>query len=267
MPLFSIITITYNSKAYLEETIRSVLDQDFADFEYLLVDGGSTDGTLALIEKYAARDRRIRWLSEPDKGIADAMNKGIRMASGDIVAHLHSDDLYLPDTLARVAAAFQANPTAQWATGRVHFIDASGTIRLTTDFKVPYTYDRLLRKNLIVHPATFVRRPVFTEAGLFDPHLKYAMDYDLWLRIAGRYEALGIDAVLACFRSHAESLSSRELLKAVEEEYAIRQRYDRDAGFFRAVAARLSHCREKTMIRLNLNDLLKRLKQRQRGDR
>lgn len=262
MPHFSIITITYNSKAYLEETLKSVLGQDFTDFEYLLVDGGSTDGTLEMIEKYSAQDPRIRWISEPDKGIADAMNKGIRMATGDVVAHLHSDDLYLPGALGKVAAAFQANPTAQWATGRVHFIDSAGRIKLTTDFKGPYTRKRLLGKNLIVHPATFVRRSVFDEVGLFDLGLKYAMDYDLWLRIVERYEALGLDEVLACFRSHEDSLSSRELLKAVDEEFAIRKRYARDAGLFPAAAAELSYCREKMLVRFKLNDLLKRLKLR-----
>lgn len=264
MPLFSIITITYNSQAYLEETICSVLGQGFTDYEYLFIDGGSNDDTLAIIEKYAAMDSRIRWVSESDNGIADAMNKGVQLASGDIIAHLHSDDRYLPDTLSKVAAAFLENPQAQWVTGRVHFINAAGDVQLTTSFKEPYSYSRLLHKNLIVHPATFVRKSVFSEVGAFDCSLKYAMDYDLWLRIAKRYEVLGLNEVLACFRSHAQSLSSRELLKAVGEEYAIRGRYNTDKGVCWSVVARFSLFREKTMISLKLNDLLKRFKQRVR---
>ena len=90
----SIITITLNSRKYLDKSISSVLSQDHQNLEYIFVDGGSTDGTLEIIKKYAEKDQRIRWISEPDRGIADAMNKGVALATGDIIAHLHSDDSY-----------------------------------------------------------------------------------------------------------------------------------------------------------------------------
>ncbi len=113
---FSIITVTFNSKRYLEETIRSVLTQAFVDLEYILVDGGSTDGTLDIIRDHAAKDRRIRWISEPDEGIADAFNKGIALASGEIVGIINSDDTYAPGALRAVADACAAHP--DWGTGR-----------------------------------------------------------------------------------------------------------------------------------------------------
>ena len=94
---FSIITITFNSREFLEETIQSVLSQEEADFEYIIVDGGSTDGTLEIIRRYANMDERIRWISEPDVGISDAFNKGIARAQGEIIGILNSDDTYLPD--------------------------------------------------------------------------------------------------------------------------------------------------------------------------
>lgn len=221
---FSIITITRDSRRYLDEAMESVLSQDWPDLEYILVDGGSTDGTLDLIRSRAARDPRVRWVSEPDDGISDAMNKGIRMACGDIIAHLHSDDLYpAPDVLSRVAAAFEIHPEALWLTGGQYGIDEQGApfqeIRVR-----PYSYRKLVRCNCILHPATFVRSEGFRRAGLFDTGLKYAMDYDLWLRLGALGAPLLVDAPLACFRLHGGSLSTVETAQAFDEAFAVRKR-------------------------------------------
>ena len=114
----SIITITLNSRKYLDKSISSVLSQDHQNLEYIFVDGGSTDGTLEIIKKYAEKDQRIRWISEPDRGIADAMNKGVALATGDIIAHLHSDDSYpAPGILSTVTHEFSSCPDALWLTG------------------------------------------------------------------------------------------------------------------------------------------------------
>jgi glycosyltransferase involved in cell wall biosynthesis len=264
---FSIITITYNSSRFLAETVDSVINQDFPDFEYIIVDGGSTDGTLDIVRKYAERDSRIRWVSEPDGGIADAMNKGVRLATGDIVAHLHSDDTYLPGALRQVADAFARHADARWLTGCLRHVNERGEFLYDSRFKDDYSLESLLRRNLIGHPATFIRREVFAEVGGFDAALRYAMDYDLWLRIAPRYPVLPLPSLLATFRVHAESLSSRELLQAFAEEYLIRQRFcaahGRDVGFGDTVR----YHKERLVIKLGLNNLRKRLFRKSRADR
>lgn len=266
MAQFSIITITYNSSRFLAETIESVLSQDLSDLEYLIVDGGSTDGTLDIVRKYAERDARIRWVSEPDAGIADAMNKGVRLATADIVAHLHSDDTYLPGALRQVADAFARHADARWLTGCLRHVNEQGEQLYDTQFKDDYSQRSLLRRNLIGHPATFIRREVFAEVGGFDASLRYAMDYDLWLRIALRYPVLPLPSLLATFRVHAESLSSRELLQAFAEEYLIRRRFRAAHGLAGGFFDMVRYHKERLVIRLGLNNLRKRLAQKLRSD-
>jgi len=220
---FSIITATLDSERFLEETVRSVLSQDYPDFEYILVDGGSSDGTVEIIKDYAAIDGRLRWISEPDRGIADAMNKGIRMAKGEVVAHIHSDDFYAANgVFSDVAAAFAAHPDALWLTGGVYEVDEEGAI--LREIKVRrYGYRKLIRCNFILHPATFVKSEGFRRAGLFDERRRYAMDYDLWLRLGTLSVPVTIDKPLASFRLHGGSLSTVETEKAFDEALDIRR--------------------------------------------
>ena len=258
----SIITITRNSERYLRETIESVISQDYPDFEYILVDGESTDGTLDIIKGYAAGDGRVRWISEPDRGIADAMNKGIRLATGDVVAHIHSDDLYLPDVFSRVAGIFRENPRARWVTGRLRYIDGEGRVLYDTTLKTSYAFRSIFKRNIIGHPATFIRRDVFAEAGLFDTALRYAMDYDLWLRISSRYEPLAVNDLFAKFRQHRDSLSSREILKAIDEEFAVKKRYREISGRLPLYGAWFVREKNRLLIRLGLHNTIKRLRQK-----
>ena len=220
---FSIITITMNSRGYLNETISSVLSQEYRNLEYIIVDGGSTDGTLDTIKECARKDDRIRWVSEPDQGIADAMNKGVLLATGDVIAHLHSDDRYADaSVLSRVAMEFARHPEALWLTGGEYVIDQQG--RIIQEIKVRrYSYRKLVRCNFILHPATFIRREGFRRAGLFNTHRKYAMDYDLWLRLGTFGKPVLVDALLACFRLHGGSLSSNEAEKAFDEALEVRK--------------------------------------------
>lgn len=256
----SIITITYNSKKYLSEAIESVLGQDYRELEYILVDGGSTDGTLDVIRQYAARDSRIRWISERDRGIADAMNKGVRLATGEVVAHIHSDDSYLPRALSEVVRAFQDNSSRRWVTGLLRYVNEEGAVLYDTTIKDSYSFDSLMKRNLIGHPATFLKRELFEEVGLFDESVKYAMDYDLWLRITRTCEPLAINKALATFRFHQESLSSRELINAITEEYSLKRKHAGNAGGTALASAYLRLQKDKLMIRLGLNNALKKLK-------
>jgi len=226
----SVITVNLNGSRFLTESIESVLGQNHQEVELVIVDGCSTDESLAIIEAAAGRDCRVRWISEPDKGIADAMNKGISLTSGDIVGFLHSDDRYPePGTLSAIAAEFVATPDAVWLTGGIDLINAQGeTFR---SYRVRrFNYTRLVRSNILFHPATFVRTDALRGCGMFDPGLRLAMDYDLWLRLGALGDPILLDRSSACFRVHGDSRSIRAAGDALAEEFAIRCRFLRGMG-------------------------------------
>jgi len=176
---FSIITITFNSREFLEETIQSVLSQA-EDFEYIIIDGGSTDGTLDIIVRYAATDARIRWISEPDGGISDAFNKGIARAQGEIVGILNSDDTYLPGALEAVAKAYRLHPECDVFHGDMLRLQGGTTLfRLAP----PDVESHIWREMPVNHPATFVTRRAYGKVGGFDVAIRIAMDYDVVLRL------------------------------------------------------------------------------------
>lgn len=177
---FSIITITLNSGQHLAEAIESVLLQDQADFEYIIVDGGSTDGTLEIIMEYANADSRIRWISEPDEGIADAFNKGVTLAKGEIIGILNSDDRYLSGALTKVAEAYAAHGECDVFHGDMLRLDGEAVLfRL-----VPADVERSIWHEMpLNHPATFVTRRAYERVGGFDATIRLAMDYDLLLRL------------------------------------------------------------------------------------
>ncbi len=221
----SVITVCLNAVNYIDQTLKSILSQDYHNIECIVVDGGSTDGTLEIIERMAGEDDRIHWWTGPDSGISDAMNRGVERATGEIVAHLHADDFYATNSvIATVVGRFDRHPEVIWATGGIREIDESG--RSIRDIPVRhYSARRLLRNNVILHPATFVRRSAFEVVGCFDTSLKYAMDYDLWLRLAKVGTPVVIDQVLTCFRVHSGSLSSVNRIDTFEEEYQVRKRF------------------------------------------
>lgn len=220
-PRFSIITCTLNSEPWLAASIASVLLQRAASLEIIFVDGGSTDGSLERIASTINGSVPVTVLHDIRGGIANAMNAGLAVARGDIVAHLHSDDFYLHgDVLATVARAFDASG-CRWLFGRT--LRALGEQLLPEGWRAPtYSRAQLLRGNFIPHPATFVERRLMLAAGGFDLRWRYAMDYDLWLRLAGMAEPLQMSAPLAAFREHAGSLSTRERGPAMREDLRVR---------------------------------------------
>jgi glycosyltransferase involved in cell wall biosynthesis len=181
LPLVSIITPSYNQALYLEETIRSVLGQDYPNIEYLVVDGGSTDGSVEIIRRYA--DRLAWWVSEADSGQAEAINKGLQRARGEIVAWLNSDDVYLPGAIHCAAAAFQQNPNLGLVFGDALTTDAQGKPLNRLTFGNWGLVD-LLRFRIICQPAAFMRRSVLQQAGLLDLSYHCFLDHHLWLRMA-----------------------------------------------------------------------------------
>jgi glycosyltransferase involved in cell wall biosynthesis len=207
---FTIVTPSYNHAHFIERTIDSVLTQDHPDVEYIVMDGGSTDGTLEILQRYS---NELTWRSEADRGQSDAINKGLRLATGDIVAFLNSDDMYEPGALAAVARFFAQNQATQWAYGKCRIVDEHDReIRKPiTWYKNAllrrYSYRKLLAENFISQPATFWRRRLHDELGYLNEDEHYVMDYELWLRLGQRYPAGVIGDYLASFRMYDASKS------------------------------------------------------------
>lgn len=175
-PKISIITITYNSSRFVERAIKSVLNQNYEYLEYIIVDGGSTDGTVEIIEKYA--DRIAKWVSEPDKGISNAFNKGISMATGDVIGIINSDDGLLPDALETVAMAFEEDIDVY--RGKVLLWKEDTNTKVE---EIPSMHLSFNGMNNISHQSTFVAKGAYERYGLYDETCKYAMDFDLLIRL------------------------------------------------------------------------------------
>lgn len=187
MTLVSIVTPSYNQVRYLETTLRSVLQQDYQPLEYLVVDGASTDGSVELIRRYAGQ--LAWWVSEPDRGQAEAINKGLQRSRGEIVAWLNSDDFYLPGAIRQAVAAFEANPQAGMVFGDALSVDEAGRPIKRFAFGggsfVPGAeLQDFLRFRIICQPAVFIRRSVLECAGQLDDRFHMMLDHHLWLRLA-----------------------------------------------------------------------------------
>lgn len=236
---FTIVTPSLNQGRYLERTVESVLSQrgDF-DLEYLVQDGGSTDETASILRRY---EGRLQWVSEPDGGQSDAINKGFRRATGDVVAWLNSDDTYEAGALSAVAGALQATG-AGWCFGQCRVIDEHDheIRRWITRYKNHlgrrYSYESLLTKDYIPQPATFFQRDLLNQVGLLDESKHLAMDYDLWLRFAKVAKPVFVPEYLASFRWHSESKSGVRYADAAHEAFQIARQHA--AGKHRIAMAR-----------------------------
>lgn len=178
----SIVTPSYNQGQFIEETIRSVLSQDYENIEYIVMDGGSTDNTIDLLKKY---DNKIKWVSRPDSGQADAVNKGFKMATGEILGWLNSDDTYNPGTVSTVVKHFVESPETVMIYGDANFFDKRGQITGKYPSE-PFNPKRLAETCFICQPTVFMRREVVEKVGSLDLNLETCMDYDYWIRI-GKY--------------------------------------------------------------------------------
>lgn len=212
-PFVSIVTPSFNQGRFIRATIESVLGQGYPHLEYIVMDGGSTDETVAILKEYGDR---LSWVSEPDRGQADAINRGWQRSRGAVIAYLNSDDLYLPDAVERAVAALEAHPGAGAVYGEGYHVDEAGRVleRYPTE---PFSLARLQETCIICQPATFLRREVVERAGWLDPSLRYCMDYDLWIRMAGMAPLVHIPEYLAHSRLHASTKTLGQRLPAHAE--------------------------------------------------
>lgn len=217
-PLISIVTPSYNQAAFLESTIRSVLDQKYGNLEYLVVDGESSDGSQTIIQRYS--DRISWWVSEKDHGQADAINKGLQRTNGGIVAWLNSDDYYLPGTFEKVAAVFQADPAIGLLFGDLLAVDENGE-QINILRYGNYELADLMTFHIIGQPAVFFRREVMQCAGMLDLSYQYLLDHQLWIRMASQCKMRYIPEPLAAARYHAGAKNIAHAQQFGQEAYRI----------------------------------------------
>lgn len=229
---FSIVTPSFNPGRFLDATRQSILSQSGdVELEWIVADGGSTDGSRQSLAALASTDPRVQLIAEPDAGQADAVNKGLARASGDVVGWLNADDCYLPGALSAVNQAFIANPATRWVVGQCRIIDAAGReirpgiTRYKNRQLKRYTRRALIRQNFISQPAVFWRSDFGREVGPLDPTLHYTMDYDLWLRMSASSEPLILPQLLAEFRLYADSKSGQVRRQQFDEQYQVASRY------------------------------------------
>ncbi len=229
LPLVSIVTPSYNQAAYLEQTMRSVLEQDYPNIEYIVVDGASTDGSLEIIQKYAPR--LAWWVSEKDRGQADAINKGLSRARGEFVAWLNSDDVYRPGAVAQAVGALQANPGVGLIFSDVESIDQDGaTINIMR--YGDWHLEDLMSFRIIGQPGVFMRRSVLEQAGLLDLSYHFLLDHQLWLRLGQAADLQYVPgACWAKARFHAAAKNVAQAASFGKEAYRIVEWMQSDPAF------------------------------------
>jgi len=229
-PRISIITPSYNQGRYIEATIRSVLQQEYPDLEHIIVDGGSTDGTLAILDRYP----HLTVISEPDRGQAEAVNKGLRRASGDIIGWLNSDDTYYPGALAGAAGTIDPSQGIYIAMGRCAYIDEAGEPTGAEHPSAFVSHRRVVevwKGYTIPNPAVFFHRKVYAECGGLDESLYFALDYDLFCRYTSRFPITVVNRLWATYRLHRSAKTSEQSQgELLEKSLQVSRRYWGRAG-------------------------------------
>lgn len=211
-PKISIITPSLNQSNFIEDNIKSVLEQDYPNFEHIIIDGGSNDGTLEILKKYS----HIKWISEKDKGQSDALNKGIKMATGDIIGWLNADDFYCKNIFKDIVKAYIKNPKS-WYIGNIILYDNETKIHIYD--KTP-NIRKLLKFNpyVVRQAGAFYSKYILDKIGGFNPNFFMVMDYDLWIRLLKISEPEILNIYVSYFRIHKNQKSNFKNLKTQTKE-------------------------------------------------
>lgn len=230
LPRICVVTPSFNQAPYLERTIRSVLDQGYPNLEYIIIDGGSTDGSVDVIKRY--EDKLTYWVSEPDNGQTHALNKGFARATGDFLCWINSDDFFLEGSFVAFAETAMKHPEADWFMGKIEVVDEYGTSLKNVvprynskqkwyAFVATRQFDTELQQ-----PATFFSKRAWMAAGELDESLRYVMDFDYWGRLAYLgFRPVTIDYDIAGFRMHGESKTGEGLLPFWREEIKVVEKW------------------------------------------
>jgi glycosyltransferase involved in cell wall biosynthesis len=225
-PTITVITPLYNQADMLEDCIVSVLNQEYPRLEYGIVDGGSTDGSIDVVRRYA--NKLAFWMSEPDHGQADALNKGFRRATGELVCWLNADDFFYPGALEAAAEAYIADPDASFYFGNGFRVDRSGS-KVAEFFpggRVHFVREALLfGLNYILQPSTFIRRAALERIGFLDATLHYGFDTDVWLKLSALRRPSAINKCLAASREYADTKTATGSFERAEELRRIAERH------------------------------------------
>jgi glycosyltransferase involved in cell wall biosynthesis len=227
LPSLSVVMPCFNQARFVRESVQSVLRQSYPHLELLVVDGGSTDGTVDILRELAPG---VRWISEPDRGQADALNKGFQMSRGDVLGWLNADDLYEDGALFAVGEYFSSHPEAMWAAGPCSIVDENGreirkaitwyrTLRLRH-----YSFRRHLQENFVPQMGVFFRRKALDAVGPLDISLHWTMDYDLWLRLGSRFNPGILHRRLGVFRMYGGTKSMNGFVNQFREDFEVVKR-------------------------------------------
>jgi len=229
-PKISIVTPSYNQAEFLERTILSVLNQEYANLEFIIIDGGSTDGSVEVIKRY--EKYLAYWVTEQDEGQTDAINKGWRIASGEILAYLNSDDTYVPGTMRNVAQYLIYHSKVDAIYGTCNIIDESDHI-VNVWHPAQFNIRTLIRSGISTIPqqTVFFRSHVLKEIGLLDTSLRHAMDYEYWVRMGQKFRIQKTPYVLANFRIHRKSKTFLESRKQWQESCQVSAKYSNESKF------------------------------------
>jgi glycosyltransferase involved in cell wall biosynthesis len=246
LPVVTVVTPVLNQRDYIEAAVRSVLAQDYENLEYLVIDGGSTDGTLEILRRF---DNRLTLISEPDTGQANAINKGLYLARGEILAWLNADDLYFPGAVEAAVEALTPNPDAVCVYGDCDYIDPEGKT-LTRYPARPFDLRSLAvaAENFIPQPAAFFRRACLETAGYLNEDLNYVLDYELWLRFSRVGQFVYLPKKLAQTRLHAGAKSVASFAEFGDELVSVIEKAFED----NALPIEIEGCREEALSSANL---------------
>lgn len=231
--LVSIITPSYNQGTFIEETIKSVLAQDYPRIEYIIIDGGSTDNTHEVLREY---DDRLIWISERDNGQADAINKGFKRAKGEILCWLNSDDTYELGAVSKAVDFLNSHPDVMMVYGEGNEIDEKGVLLRRFPTSKRYDLTALIHVcDYMLQPTTFFRKTIFDKIGMLDTELRWCMDWDLWIRIGRHFEVAHIDYLFANSRVYSETKTSLGGMERLKEIVSVMRKYGSQKyplGFF-----------------------------------